>query len=511
MSRTYTELLDLASERLGGAVLFANDEFFAPKENLLRAKAAVWLEYEYTDRGKWMDGWETRRKRVPGHDWCLVRLGLPGVVRGVVIDTAFFRGNFPSHASIEACFLPGAPTVEDLLAPSTRWIELLPKAALAGDSKNSFEVSCPYRASHLRFNIYPDGGVARLRVHGEPLLDPKLPGAAGAEVDLAGAENGGHALGCSDMFFSSRHNLILPGQSVGMHDGWETKRRRGPGHDWVLLELGAEGQIARVEVDTSHFKGNYPDGCALEGWPGPSAGGEPWDDASSPASDRWIEVLPRTKLQAHTRHLFRDELRSVGPLTHVRFNIFPDGGVARLRLWGSPTAAGSLAAGLRRFNALVPGQAEDALLGCCGSAEWARRVAGARPFASRDALCQTADEVWGSLGEKDWLEAFARHPRIGQRRAARPQREQDRRWSEQEQSGTHDAEAATMEALAAGNQAYEQKFGFIFIVCATGKSAAEMLELFLRRLPNAPAEELRVAAEEQRKITRIRLEKLLLS
>lgn len=315
----FTDLVDLAAERLGGAVLSANDEFFAPKESLLKAGEAVWIEGRYTDVGKWMDGWETRRRREPGHDWCVIRLGLPGALRGVVVDTAHFRGNYPESCSLEACEVEGYPASEELMQAS--WTEILPPSTLQGNFKNRFSIEKETgRVTHLRFHIYPDGGVARLRVHGEVAPDWSQLTRDGGEVDLAAVENGGLVLTCSDMFFGNRHNLILPGPPLGMHDGWETKRRRGPGHDWAIVKLGGRGTLHRVEVDTSHFKGNAPGSCSVEGCDGDL--------------DRWREILPVTPLKADTRHRF-DQLAEVGPITHARLNIFPDGGVARLRLFGA--------------------------------------------------------------------------------------------------------------------------------------------------------------------------------
>src|SRR5437660_3674027 len=260
----FTELVDLASERLGGAVLFANDEFFAPKENLLKPLAPVFIEGKYTDLGKWMDGWETRRRRTPGFDWCIVRLGFPGMIRGVMVDTSHFKGNYPEQCSLEACTIDGLPTAEELTAESVPWTEILPQASLNGDSLNPFAIVGESRWTHLRFKIYPDGGVARLRVYGEVVPDWNRLKQIGGEVDLVAVENGGMVLSCSDMFFGHRHNLIMPGRAANMSDGWETKRRRGPGHDWTIIKLGTPGHIRRLEVDTSYFKGNFPERRALE-------------------------------------------------------------------------------------------------------------------------------------------------------------------------------------------------------------------------------------------------------
>jgi allantoicase len=319
----FTELIDLAAEKLGGAVLAANDEFFAPKENLLKPTAPVFIEGKYTDLGKWMDGWETRRRRTPGDDWCLIRLGLPGIIRGVAVDTSFFRGNYPEQCSIEACAIDGQPTVDQLLSEDNQWTEVLRRSELKGDSANRFPIHNDQRFTHLRFRIYPDGGVARLRVFG--VVVPDWNRLKESDIDLAAVEHGGLVLSCSDMFFGHRHNLIMPGRALNMSDGWETKRRRGPGHDWVIIRLGVAGTIRQLEVDTSYFKGNFPESCSLEGARGNDEDVDSFD---------WKVVLPRTKLQAHTRHQFQNEINDAGVVSYVRFNIFPDGGVSRLRVYG---------------------------------------------------------------------------------------------------------------------------------------------------------------------------------
>lgn len=326
----FTELIDLASERLGGAVLFANDDFFAPKENLLKPSAPVFIDDKYTDLGKWMDGWESRRRRTPGFDWCVIRLGLTGIVRGVVVDTSHFKGNYPEQCSLETCAIDGLPATEQLTSDSVEWTEILPPSNLNGDSLNPFPINNDNRWTHLRFKIYPDGGVARLRVFGDVIPDWNRLKQVGGEIDLAAVESGGVVLSCSDMFFGHRHNLIMPGRAVNMSDGWETRRRRGPGHDWTIIRLGAPGHIRRLEVDTSWFKGNFPESCSLEAC---HAAGAPIESLQDPEF-AWKPVLMRTKLQPHTRHLF-DELLDVGTASHVRFNIFPDGGVSRLRVFGS--------------------------------------------------------------------------------------------------------------------------------------------------------------------------------
>jgi allantoicase len=326
----FAKYIDLAAERLGGRVLAANDEFFAPKENLLKAGAPVWVADKYTDVGKWMDGWETRRRRTPGYDWCLVKLGLPGIVHGVIVDTAHFKGNYPENCELESCAVDGDPSARHLTDPGTSWGTLLPKSPLAGDTQNRFEVSCSNRVTHLRFKIYPDGGVARLRVHGEVMPDWAAIERSGGEIDLAAVEHGGLVIDSSDMFFGSRNNLILPGRSTGMHDGWETRRRRGPGHDWCVVRLGAAGTVRRVEVDTAYFKGNFPDSCSLE----VCSAGSGVTDPGALAALPWKEILPNSKLKADSLHVYEKELSDSGEVTHARFHIYPDGGVARLRIFG---------------------------------------------------------------------------------------------------------------------------------------------------------------------------------
>ncbi len=325
---SFTDLIDLASERLGGAVVAANDEFFAPKESLLKPGAPEWKEGLYTERGKWMDGWETRRRRSVGHDWAIIRLGAAGKIHGVVIDTSWFTGNYPERASIDAATVDGAPSAEWLSGNDVQWKPLLGETALKGDATNELEVKSDLgRVTHLRLNIFPDGGVARLRVHGVITPSP-LIFSEGREVDLAAMENGGYVVSCSDMHYGHRQNLILPGRSTHMGDGWETKRRRGPGHDWSIVKLARRGEIHRVEIDTDHFKGNAPGACMLE-----------WCDAAGdfdPEKATWGTLVANSPIQPHSRHLF--DVTNPHAATHVRLNIYPDGGVARLRLFGQASA-----------------------------------------------------------------------------------------------------------------------------------------------------------------------------
>jgi allantoicase len=334
MSDTFVDLVDLACDRFGGAVVAANDEFFAPKENLIRREPPIWIEAKYTERGKWMDGWETRRRRDvtdESHDWCIVRLGAPGRVAGVNVDTSNFKGNFPAACALDAADIGGVPSLDQLLV--ALWRQILPRVPLRGDAHNLLATDDALPATHVRLRIYPDGGVARLRVHGRVVADWDALRRRG-DVDLAAAEHGGFVVACSDMFFGSRHNLIMPGDATHMGDGWETKRRRGPGNDWTIIRLGAPGTIRRVEVDTRHFRGNAPAACsvAVSAVDDEVVLLEALDDPR-----QWQELLPLTPLQPHARHSFETELISTARATHARFNIYPDGGVGRLRLYGRPS------------------------------------------------------------------------------------------------------------------------------------------------------------------------------
>jgi len=494
MTQAELELPDLAAEKLGGAVLYATDDYFAEKENLLKAPAAEWREHAYTDKGKWMDGWESRRKRALGtdvQDFAIVRLGLAGVVRAVVVDTAFFRGNFPEHCALEGCTAREGTAVDELLSSRTEWVEVLGHSKLDGNAKNVFRIKSPVAFTHLRLRIFPDGGVARFRVHGDVVLDPRKVGGAAGAFDLAALENGGSVLACSDMFFGPKHNLIAPGRAPNMSDGWETKRRRGvtpETHDWVVVRLTGQGLVDRLELDTSWFKGNFPDTARVAG-----------RDGDGP----WREVLPRRKLMAHTRHLYAEELRDRGPFTELRLEVFPDGGVSRMRVHGRLTEAGRDAVLFAHLASRAPKELKDLLRACCASPVWVEHLASERPFDGT--FFARVDTLWNALPITEWKAAFYAHPRLGEKRAGEGT---EARWSEGEQAGTRGAPAEVLSALAQANAAYEERFGHVFLFCATGKTAAEMLASAKERLQNAPDAELRVAAEELRKIMHLRLRKL---
>ncbi|WP_338407933.1 allantoicase [uncultured Flavobacterium sp.] len=323
-SPSFTQLTDLAAERLGGKVLYATDDFFAEKENLIALTRGVFITDKYTDRGKWMDGWESRRKRTPGHDWAVIRLATSGKITGFDIDTNFFLGNHPPHASIEAVNLAHTDEITDWDAIA--WTEILPKSHLDAGSQNFFESQSNENFTHIRLHIYPDGGVARLRVYGEVFKNWDAVSTS-QEIDLAAAINGGQAIACNDMFFSDMSNLIMPNRGVNMGDGWETKRNRTPNNsDWVILKLAHKGIVDRIVVDTCHFKGNYPDSCSIEACVS--------DTDNVLKNINWQTLLPQQKLSADHEHEFVSEINASNTITHIRLNIFPDGGISRLRIFG---------------------------------------------------------------------------------------------------------------------------------------------------------------------------------
>jgi len=327
-----TNSVDLASERVGGETLSCSDDFFAEMENLIKPGRGIFIDDKFTDRGKWMDGWESRRSYGRSHrkesgrnfDWCIIRLGIKGVIRGFDIDTNYFRGNAPESVSVEACVSDIEPNTE------TIWETVLEQSSVDAHSQNIFKISNNKAYTHIRLNMYPDGGIARIRVYGEAevnwnqFIDGEL-------IDLAYIKNGGKALLVSDMFFSDKNNLIMPGRGKDMGDGWETKRRRDPGPDWSIVKLASQGSIEKVIIDTCHFKGNFPDTFLLEGMVSDSD-----DFSDSKQEDKWQPIIEQTKLYAHREHLFIKEIvvNNKQNFTHVRLNIFPDGGISRMRIFG---------------------------------------------------------------------------------------------------------------------------------------------------------------------------------
>jgi allantoicase len=316
--------INLASPRLGTEALRCSNDSFAPMERMLADAAALLKPDVFDDFGKWMDGWESKRRRDGGHDWCVVRLGTRGRIRGVDIDTSHFTGNYPPAASLWA-----ADGESDPGDDPASWTEIVPATSLGPDAHHLVEVADPGPWRWLRLNQYPDGGVARLRVYGDPVPDW---GSDKSElVELSALKNGGRVIAYNDAHYGEVWALLSEGRGVNMGDGWETRRRREPGNDWLIAALGAPGVVERVEVDTAHFKGNFPDRCSLQ------AARVDWGAEESLVTQAmfWPELMGEQKLTADAVHDFAGaELAALGPVTHVKLNIYPDGGISRLRIWG---------------------------------------------------------------------------------------------------------------------------------------------------------------------------------
>ncbi|MEM1316113.1 MAG: allantoicase [Pseudomonadota bacterium] len=316
--------INLASPRLGAEAVAASDEFFAEKGRLIQDAPPVFRPGVFDENGKWMDGWESRRRRDGGHDWCVLRLGAAGSIAGVDIDTSHFTGNYPPAASVWAA------RSETMPEATADWTEIVPSTTLSPSAHHFVEADAPGRFNWVRLNIFPDGGVARLRVYGDPA--PSWEGSdRDAVVELSALKNGGRVLGFNDAHYGDVWALLSEGRGRDMGDGWETRRRREPGHDWLIVQLGAEGIISRVEIDTAHFKGNYPDRASLQ------AARVAWgtDESVITQSMFWPRALDEKKLSADRIHVFDGEdLAEMGPVTHVKLNIHPDGGVSRLRIFG---------------------------------------------------------------------------------------------------------------------------------------------------------------------------------
>ena len=477
-------MLDLVSARFGGAVVSCNDEFFAEASNLIKPEDAVWKPEAFTDRGKWMDGWETRRRREDGYDWCIVSLGLPGIIRRVTVDTSHFTGNFPESFSLEACGVRGERLDE------AEWVEVISRTRLQGDSKATFDVSDPHRVTHVRLNIFPDGGVARLRVEGEPVAakDQVCPDSGLADLVLATV--GGRYLEASNTHYSTPEICLSPSEPLGMWDGWETARRRGPGNDWAAFELGLPGTVHCLDVDTRHFKGNPPG----------------WVDLDVAVGDgEWVRTCERVAVDAHAVN--RIDLAAPVAADRIRLNIYPDGGVARLRVWGRPDPVAAAALRMRYLDSLFPQPARSFFRTACAASTWVEAMVTGRPYETVEAVMAAAGTAFDRLSEADWLEAFAAHPRIGERRGN--QNRAGETLSAAEQAKVATASRSEVDELGEVNRRYEERFGFTYIVRAAGRDAAEMLALAKDRLDNDYATEVTVAAAQQREITLGRLSTML--
>jgi allantoicase len=317
-------LVNLASTRMGTKIHSVSDDFFAEAPRMLADTVPVFVPDKFDDHGKWMDGWESRRRRHGGHDWCILHLGETGIIRLVDINTAHFTGNYPPGAMLEAAYSA------DGNIDKAGWKTVIDETKLGSDAHHLLSANDVGPVNIVRLNIYPDGGIARLRLFGDVQRDWSDQGEASAELSALRA--GGCILGYNDAHYGDVNALISEGRGLTMGDGWETRRRREPGHDWIVVRLGTAGKISDIEVDTAHFKGNYPDrfsiqAALIEG------------DVDLDAAEHWPKLMGEKSLLADNIHKFGNaDVNDVGPVNVVRLNIFPDGGVSRLRLFGKVVA-----------------------------------------------------------------------------------------------------------------------------------------------------------------------------
>lgn len=383
---------DLASRWLGGSVLAASDESFGEKENLLNPAPAAFEPGHYGPRGEIVDGWETRRRREPGHDWAIIRLGAPGVITSAEIDTSFFTGNHPESCLVEAGGwegYPGPAELAGLAGPTAGWETIVPRSPLSGDTRHRFPVSDTRRFTHLRLSAFPDGGVARLRARGHVVPDPRE--LDGLTVDLASQRHGGAVAASSDDFYTSAGLLIRPDTARSMGEGWETRRRRDGGHDYVVIRLALAGLVSQLIVDTAHFRYNASAEIAVQACTAP---GPP----PAAAAAAWRPLLGRTRLQPDTRHVLAvPPLANGQPVTSIRLDAFPDGGISRLRVIGQVSPAARRDAGYRWFNSLPAGQAARCLSAAGLPDGLAASVAGRRPLDDgwADELARAAAALGG--------------------------------------------------------------------------------------------------------------------
>lgn len=477
------EPIDLADERMRGYVLAASDESISARSCLIRSQAPV--------AGGPPDGWVTRRRRDIGYDWAVVRLGVPGVVEEVVVDTTHLEHDTPSEISVEGCVAPHNTDSAQL----SQWVELVPRSDLGSDRVNRFAVESQLRFTHLRLNVFPDGGIARFRVFGQPVPTWMAPGLRPfAALDLAALANGGHVHSTSSGS-GQPQNLLSPGCPKDGQDSWLTARRREEGNEWAVIRLVGPGTLQAVTVDTTHLHGDSPAGIRLEG-----------ASAQDPADDQWFDLLTETPTLPHTVHEFQDELAPHPDLLWVRLNLLPDGGISRLRLWGRLSEAGYEEARLLYLNTAPPAALQKLFKQVCHSDRWAAEMSASAPFQSLTDLLKKGAGAWAKCNEKDWRQALDGHPRIGEKASGEGLSAQ---WSRGEQSKAQTVDSEIADKLRQAQAHYYQKFGFIFLICASGRSSQEILAAVEKRLHNSAAEEMQIVAEEQAKIIHLRLEKLL--
>ncbi|MCS5589832.1 MAG: allantoicase [Candidatus Thioglobus sp.] len=327
----YKDQIDIASSDQGSKVIYCSDEFFADSSRMLQANDPVWIEGKYDENGKWMDGWESRRRRDGKNDFCFIRLGSTSIINNFNIDTSHFTGNFAPAISILGCCVPGGTTDDRVVDGSavSEWFDLLTQENLKSDSHNLFSCKSTQPLTHLKITLYPDGGIARFRAYGNTYSEDTKYQMTGTNV--ISKESGARAVFANDEHFGCLSNVLEEHDPLSMADGWETRRRRKPGNDWGIIALSSPAKVHEIVIDTSFFKGNFPDTFSIS-----STNMTDTDDNTLiEKSNTWDKIIERKKLGMNKIHIFKKEdLLHEQEITHVRIDIFPDGGIARLKLIG---------------------------------------------------------------------------------------------------------------------------------------------------------------------------------
>ena len=319
----FRNTVNLAEAKFGSKVIYKTDQFFGAANRILSYQKPIFKEGVYDNHGKWMDGWETRRKRKQGHDYLIIKLGRPGKIFDVDIDTTFFFGNQPSHASLQACYSKNKPTKK------TNWKTILKKKRVGPDKNHNFKIKNHSTFNFIKLNIFPDGGVARLNLNGK--VDLERIKLKGKNLNLTSILNGSTIIGCNNEHFGKAENVLSPGIGVNMGDGWETRRSRGKNFDWIIIKFGMSGIVNKLEIDTHHFKGNYPNSFSVQSALIPN---KVKSKKIVSKSKKWRLLLGKTKLKPHKKHSFKIKTFKKSKLNCLRINIFPDGGISRIRAFG---------------------------------------------------------------------------------------------------------------------------------------------------------------------------------
>ena len=316
-------LIDLAQPRLGSKIIFKTDDFFASANRIINPLPPVFKDGIFDKNGKWMDGWESKRKRTSGYDYLIIKLGKPGSIKKVNIDTTHFNGNQPSMASLEGCNST-SKNIKNL-----KWKTLISKKKIKANHHHIFNISSKSVVTHVKLNIFPDGGVARLRLYGS--ISKKKNNFKNKIINLTSLLNGAAVIACNNEHFGKAENILAPGKAKNMGDGWETRRRRDKGNDWLILNSVNGKKINKIEISTHHFKGNFPSQCSLQVAFIP-------DKKSSLSivknSNNWKFLLKKVNLSSNKTHKFKNKLMKNNKVNFIKINIFPDGGISRFKIFG---------------------------------------------------------------------------------------------------------------------------------------------------------------------------------